>query len=334
MSNLKLAPCKYKTGKTLGCGSYALVKEAVEIETGNIYAAKILNKKLLKGKENLIINEINVLKEVSNGHPNILTLVDYFETVNSLYLITDLAIGGELFDRLYEQGSFYEADASVLIYSILDALCYLHSKGVVHRDLKPENLLFKTKADDSPLLIADFGLARIVSEQDTQLRTLCGTPEYMAPEVFLNRGYGKPVDMWAVGVISYFILSGHCPFSKEDDHNAIESILNANYEFTPINIWDKISPSAMDFIRRLLVVDPEQRLTVEQALQHPWPKSHLDKRETDQNLLPKIRENFNAQKTFKKAFDVIKALNNMKKRNNNHPQDEDINNMNVLQFID
>lgn len=145
------------------------------------------------------------------GHQNILTLVDYFETMNnciikklfevvhslisySVYLVTDLALGGELFDRICRKGSYYESDAADLIRATLSAVAYLHDHGIVHRDLKPENLLFRTPEDNADLLIADFGLSRIMDEEAFHvLTTTCGTPGYMAPEIFKKSGHGKPV---------------------------------------------------------------------------------------------------------------------------------------------
>lgn len=145
------------------------------------------------------------------GHRNILTLVDYFETMNNcmqsptwklkrianiapVYLVTDLALGGELFDRICRKGNYYESDAADLIRATLSAVAYLHDHGIVHRDLKPENLLFRTPEDNADLLIADFGLSRIMDEEQFHvLTTTCGTPGYMAPEIFRKTGHGKPV---------------------------------------------------------------------------------------------------------------------------------------------
>jgi serine/threonine protein kinase len=149
---------------------------------------------MLTGTFTQVRNEIAVLKKVSMGHQNILTLVDYFETMNNLYLVTDLALGGELFDRICRKGSYYESDAADLIRATLSAVAYLHDHGIVHRDLKPENLLFRTPEDNADLLIADFGLSRIMDEEQFHvLTTTCGTPGYMAPEIFKKTGHGKPV---------------------------------------------------------------------------------------------------------------------------------------------
>ena len=178
MTGQPLAACEYKTGKTLGQGSYATVKEAVKISTGEKFAVKMISKKLMKGKEHMILNEIEILKKISKGHPNVLTLHDYFETPNNLYLVMDLCTGGELFDRICQVGQFYEKDAAKIVFTTLGAVSYLHKLNVVHRDLKPENLLFKTADPDSELLIADYGLSKLVGvgNVDGFLKTTCGTP--------------------------------------------------------------------------------------------------------------------------------------------------------------
>jgi len=311
-------PCQYKTGKTLGQGTYAVVKEAQHIKTGKYYAVKVLNKKLMEGREHMVRNEINVLKRISQGHRNILTLVDYFETMNNLYLVTDLALGGELFDRICAKGSYYERDAANLVRSITEAVAYLHDNGIVHRDLKPENLLFRTEAEDSDLLIADFGLSRIIdTEKFHVLTTTCGTPGYMAPEIFNKTGHGKPVDMWAIGVITYFLLCGYTPFDRESSVEEMQAILRADYRFDPLEYWEGITDSAKDFINRLLTVDPPSRLTAHQAIDHVWLSGSLPSPiggPLNRDLLTSVRKNFNARRTFRKAVDAVKAINSLSNR--------------------
>ncbi|KAL1917868.1 uncharacterized protein VTP21DRAFT_3702 [Calcarisporiella thermophila] len=312
---VKTVPCQYRTGRILGQGTYAVVKEAVHIKTGEFYAVKVINKRLMAGREHMVKNEISVLKRISQGHKNILTLADYFETMNNLYLVTELAQGGELFDRICRKGNYYEKDAAELVRVICDAVAYLHDNGIVHRDLKPENLLFRTHHEDSDLLIADFGLSRIMdAERFSVLTTTCGTPGYMAPEIFKKTGHGKPVDLWAIGVITYFLLSGMTPFDRENSFDEMHAIVNADYTFEPA-YWEGISELAKDFIRSLLTIDPERRLTARQALHHPWlvsmtPDSPVDKM---RDLLPNVRQNFNARRTFKKAVDVVKLTIKLKK---------------------
>ncbi|KAI8139897.1 kinase-like domain-containing protein [Fennellomyces sp. T-0311] len=303
-------PCKYKTGKVLGNGTYATVKEALHIETNKFYACKIINKKLMEGREHMIRNEINILRKISQGHTNILSLVDYFETLNNLYLVTDLAMGGELFDRIWQKGSYFERDAADIVRTVCDAVAYLHDNGIVHRDLKPENLLFRTPDEDSDLLIADFGLSRIIdTDKFHVLTTTCGTPGYMAPEIFEKTGHGKPVDMWAIGVITYFLLCGYTPFERESNVGEMNAIMNADYSFDE-QFWSGISEEAKDFVRRCLTIDPMKRMTAHEALEHSWltsehtqPTSPVD---DQQDLLPSVRGNFNARRTFKRAVDMVR----------------------------
>ncbi|KAI9822450.1 MAG: hypothetical protein M1827_000169 [Pycnora praestabilis] len=307
----QIQPCRYKTGKTLGAGSYSVVKECVHIDTGRYYAAKVINKRLMAGREHMVRNEIAVLKKVSMGHQNILTLVDYFETMNNLYLVTDLALGGELFDRICRKGSYYESDAADLIRATLSAVAYLHDHGIVHRDLKPENLLFRTPEDNADLLIADFGLSRIMDEEQFHvLTTTCGTPGYMAPEIFRKTGHGKPVDVWAIGVITYFLLCGYTPFDRDSNLEEMQAILDADYSFTPLEYWRGVSLQARQFIKRCLTIDPTARMTAHEALSHPFVAESPPANEAD--LLPVIKKNFNARRTLHAAIDTIRAINKLR----------------------
>ncbi|EPQ27186.1 uncharacterized protein PFL1_05109 [Pseudozyma flocculosa PF-1] len=318
MAQPQTVPCAYKTGRTLGQGTYAVVKEAVHIKTGQYYACKVISKKLMEGREHMVRNEVAALKKVSQGHRSIVTLVDYFETMNNLYLVTDLCVGGELFDRICERGSYYEQDAAHIVKTITGAVVYLHDQGIVHRDLKPENLLFRDKTEESDLLIADFGLSRVVDDEKiTVLSTTCGTPGYMAPEIFKKTGHGKPVDMWAIGVITYFLLCGYTPFDRDTTMEEMQAIINADYRFEPAIYWEGVSDQAKDFINKLLTTDPAARMTAKQALQHPWLQSGGQTVEgatqgQQKDLLPDIKSAFNAKRTFKKAVNGIRLINRLK----------------------
>ncbi|CCU77318.1 calcium/calmodulin dependent protein kinase [Blumeria hordei DH14] len=308
-SNPVIHACQYKIGKTLGSGSYSVVKECVHIETSRYYATKVINKRLVSGQERTIRNEIAVLKRVSMGHQNILTLVDYFETSNNLYLVTELALGGELFDRICRKGSYFESDAADLVRAALSAVAYLHDHGIVHRDLKPENLLFRTPEDNADLLIADFGLSRVIDEEQFHiLTTTCGTPGYMAPEIFKKTGYGKSVDIWSIGVITYFLLCGYTPFDRDSNLEEMQAILDADFSFTPIEYWRNVSPQAREFIKRCLTIDPTKRLTAHQALSDPFVAG-LQK---GNDLLPTVKLNFNARRTLHEAIDTIRAINKLR----------------------
>ncbi|KAJ3029788.1 UNVERIFIED_CONTAM: hypothetical protein HDU68_011109 [Siphonaria sp. JEL0065] len=305
------APALVATGKTLGEGSYAVVKEAV-IDTGERFAAKVFQKQQMKGQEQAILNEIEILKTVSQGHRNIVSLHDYFETPNNLYLVMDLCTGGELFDRIVERGSFYEEDAADIIKTVLSATAYLHANHIVHRDLKPENILFRSK-DSNELVIADFGLSKIANSNETNLRTVVGTYGYMAPEVLRRGGYTSSVDVWSIGVIAYFLLSGYTPF---DGQNQLQDILDGRYAFDE-DYWYDISRLARDFIARTIIVDPHKRMTAEEALEHPWiidyapaPKESVPavQRARTKDLLPDVKKNAGKDK-FRAVVATVMASN-------------------------
>ncbi|KAG0220613.1 hypothetical protein BGX31_010807 [Mortierella sp. GBA43] len=295
-----IVPCKYKTGRVLGEGTYAVVK-------GKKYAVKVISKKLMEGKEHMIRNEIAVLRRISVGHANILTLADSFETLNNLYLVTELAEGGELFDRIYNKGSYYERDAANL----------------------PENLLFKTQDEDSELLIADFGLSRIIDQEKFHiLTTTCGTPGYMAPEIFKKSGHGKPVDMWAIGVITYFLLCGYTPFDRQNSMDEVHAILNAEFVFGPVEYWGSVSETAKDFVSKLLTADPNQRMTAVEALQHSWLAQDQQSQQQElptssdatgdmdgvvqHDLLPNMVARMRARTRFRNAINAVSAINRMR----------------------
>ncbi|THH30830.1 hypothetical protein EUX98_g3359 [Antrodiella citrinella] len=317
-------PCQYRTGKSLGSGTYAIVKEAVHIKTGKYYACKVINKKLMEGREYMVRNEIAVLKKVSQGHRNIVTLHDYFETAHNLYLVFDLCTGGELFDRICAKGNYYENDAADLVRTVFKAVQWIHSNHIVHRDLKPENLLFRSKKEDADIMLADFGLSRVLEEEQLQLLTeICGTPGYMAPEIFLKSGHGKPVDVWAMGVITYFLLCGYTPFDRETQQLEMEAILKGDYKFEPEEYWMNVSDVARDFVRQCLTVDPLKRPTAEQMLEHKWladDKPHFveDRSGAPTDLLPYIRERFDARKTWRKAVFSITAVKRMSNAKTEH----------------
>ncbi|POY73003.1 putative Calcium/calmodulin-dependent protein kinase [Rhodotorula taiwanensis] len=274
----------------------------------------VINKRLMAGREYMIRNEITVLKSISKGHKNIVTLWDYFETQNNVYLVTDLCVGGELFDRICAKSYFLEEDAAKLVRTVMSAVEYLHSHGIVHRDVKPENMLYRSKDEDSDLLLADFGLSKAMDEQQfSPLTNTCGTPGYMAPEIYQKLGHGKPVDIWAMGVVTYFLLCGYTPFDRENQVDEVQAICNADYAFEPAEYWTGVSDTARDFINRCLVIDQRQRMTASEALAHPWlaqPASSADAQQPD--LLPALRKNFNAKRTWKRAILGVRAAGALK----------------------
>ncbi|KAF9999960.1 Calcium/calmodulin-dependent protein kinase type 1, partial [Entomortierella chlamydospora] len=300
------------TDHVLGEGTFATVKEVKLKSTGQSFALKIILKKLLVGKGSMINSEIAILSKVR--HPNCVSLLEMFETEDAVYLVTDLAAGGELFDQLLKKGYYTEGDAARLVREILLGVEYLHSMDIVHRDLKPENLLFLDKSENSRLLITDFGLSKILTNGNDVLMTACGTPGYVAPEILEQVGHGKPVDMWSVGIIAYTLLCGYTPFWGENQPALFQNIIAGTYKYED-EYWKDISPLAKNFIDTLLVRDAMNRSTATQALSHPWFRAVLDQNlsapaspSESINLLPGVRKNFNAGQMFKKAIRAVGIL--------------------------
>jgi len=251
----------------IGRGAFSVVRVGVHKKTGKKYAIKLIEKANLGADLNRLQTEIKILKQVD--HPNIIKLKELFETPKILAIVTELVTGGEVFDKIVEQGSYSEKDAAILVGKMVSAIDYLHKRGIVHRDLKPENLLLKDEKSITEVKIADFGLSKIVGEKFSLMLTACGTPSYVAPEVLTATGYDKEVDLWSIGVITYILLCGFPPFYNENISKLFEEIMQADYDF-PEEYWGHISDNAKDFISKLLVADPCRRLTAAEALNHPW----------------------------------------------------------------
>lgn len=265
-------PCPYiLSKKVLGTGSYSHVYECKNSVSGTHYAAKRYSKKLVYGMESMLQSEFQVLKAVLNGHPNILLMIDYFETSEYFYLVTDLANGGELFERITgaPEGKLSIAETRSVLSTLLSALVHLHGNNVVHRDIKAENILFASRTRDSLMLLADFGHAKILAHGATA-SDCSGTLSYLAPEVIARSGHSFPVDMWAVGVLTYFMLSGYMPFDCDSDEETKQLIATADYLYEPEEYWQEILDEAKDFMARCFQVDPSKRLTAADALEHPF----------------------------------------------------------------
>ena len=265
----------YEVHDQIGQGVTAYVFRCTHIKTKHEFAVKCVDKACLSHKADALQNEVFILSHVK--HPNIVSLVALYEDDDMVYLIMPLMKGGELFERIIKTcpNGYTERHAARLMKSILQALEYLHRNGIVHRDLKPENLLFPTEnVMGTSVMVSDFGLAKIWTK-DTLLKTACGSPNYVAPEVLLKNmeGYTIAADMWSAGVIAYVLLCGFCPFHHEQTPMLLKLIIIGHYVF-PSPYWDTISKEAMDFVSTLLVRDPSKRATAQQALEHPWIKRH------------------------------------------------------------
>jgi len=223
----------------------------------------------------------------------------------------ELVTGGELFDKIVSLGSYTEKDAAQVMAQFCSGLSYMHAKKIVHRDLKHENLLYHDNSADANLKIADFGLARTLSKGD-MMKTACGTPGYVAPEILQNKGYdSSAVDMWSAGVILYIMLCGFPPFYEEELPALFDQILKARYDF-PSPWWDEISEGAKGLVRQLLSLDPKKRRTADQVLADDWVCS---KCASDINLagVQGGLRKYNATRKMKKVAQGIIAKNRIAK---------------------
>lgn len=219
-----------------------------------------------------IHEELDILKVLGN-HPSIIQLVDVDESMtNCIRIVLELCEGGELYDRIQKMRFFPEHEAKLCINNLLEAAAYIHSKGIMHRDLKPENILLSSKVSNTDVKISDMGLSKISRDYPRRLprsHSICGSDFYLAPEVIKQEEYGREIDIWSIGVISYVLLSGSLPFFHNVLHKLYRQIVERDISF-PEQQWSSVSKGALDFILRLLQVRAGDRLGAEQALSHPW----------------------------------------------------------------
>uniref|UniRef100_A0AAX7SQ10 calcium/calmodulin-dependent protein kinase n=1 Tax=Astatotilapia calliptera TaxID=8154 RepID=A0AAX7SQ10_ASTCA len=259
---------EYQLYEELGKGAFSVVRRCMKISTGQEYAAKIINTKKLSARDHQKLErEARICRLLK--HSNIVRLHDSISEEGFHYLVFDLVTGGELFEDIVAREYYSEADASHCIQQILEAVLHCHQMGVVHRDLKPENLLLASKLKGAAVKLADFGLAIEVQGDQQAWFGFAGTPGYLSPEVLRKDPYGKPVDMWACGVILYILLVGYPPFWDEDQHRLYQQIKAGAYDF-PSPEWDTVTPEAKDLINKMLTINPAKRVTATDALKHPW----------------------------------------------------------------
>uniref|UniRef100_A0A3B4YE95 calcium/calmodulin-dependent protein kinase n=1 Tax=Seriola lalandi dorsalis TaxID=1841481 RepID=A0A3B4YE95_SERLL len=259
---------EYQLYEELGKGAFSVVRRCVKKSSGQEYAAKIINTKKLSARDHQKLErEARICRLLK--HPNIVRLHDSISEEGFHYLVFDLVTGGELFEDIVAREYYSEADASHCISQILESVNHIHQHDIVHRDLKPENLLLASKMKGAAVKLADFGLAIEVQGDQQAWFGFAGTPGYLSPEVLRKDPYGKPVDIWACGVILYILLVGYPPFWDEDQHKLYQQIKAGAYDF-PSPEWDTVTPEAKNLINQMLTINPAKRITAEQALKHPW----------------------------------------------------------------
>ncbi|XP_065806247.1 calcium/calmodulin-dependent protein kinase type II delta 1 chain isoform X16 [Labrus bergylta] len=320
---------EYQLYEELGKGAFSVVRRCMKISTGQEYAAKIINTKKLSARDHQKLErEARICRLLK--HANIVRLHDSISEEGFHYLVFDLVTGGELFEDIVAREYYSEADASHCIQQILESVNHCHMNGIVHRDLKPENLLLASKLKGAAVKLADFGLAIEVQGDQQAWFGFAGTPGYLSPEVLRKDPYGKPVDMWACGVILYILLVGYPPFWDEDQHRLYQQIKAGAYDF-PSPEWDTVTPEAKDLINKMLTINPAKRVTATDALKHPWicqrstVASMMHRQETVECL-----KKFNARRKLKGAilttmlatrnFSAAKSLLNKKADGVKEPQ--------------
>eukprot|EP01063_Lacrimia_lanifica_P012826 TRINITY_DN19538_c0_g1_i1.p1 TRINITY_DN19538_c0_g1~~TRINITY_DN19538_c0_g1_i1.p1 ORF type:complete len:606 (+),score=188.49 TRINITY_DN19538_c0_g1_i1:168-1985(+) len=301
----------------LGKGSYGVVSRVRNIDSGLDFACKHIDKRAA-GSKGLreVFSEVEILSLLR--HPSVVRLEEIYEDQNSLWLVMDLVEGGELEHELKKQGgTFRESVTRRIMRHILLAVEYIHGKGIVHRDLKLANMLVSGRFEEGgncEVKLADFGFSCVVSHEST-LTSFCGTTVFMAPEILLDKPYGKPVDMWALGVICYVMLYGALPFTGTNETDLVNRICAGVFEYRDALAKAPLSKSCKDFVSRLLLVDSAARMTAQEALHHPWIQQdsafgmldcELDADETDFDVATSFLRK-SPKSRARKIFWVIRA---------------------------
>ncbi|TDH67690.1 hypothetical protein CCR75_006887 [Bremia lactucae] len=295
----------YALGKELGSGTFSVVREATLKLTGEKFAVKCIKRAQLTADDlEALVAEVKILREMQ--HPHIVKLYDVYQEDTYFFLVTEYMPGGELFDRIVKKNFYSEREARDLVKVLLETIAFCHDADVVHRDLKPENLLLSSADDDADIKLADFGFAKkAIESTEAGLSTACGTPGYVAPEILMSKPYGKEVDIWSIGVITYILLCGYPPFHHNNQGMLFRLIKAGSYEFDS-PYWDEVSAEAKDLIGKMLVLQPEERGTARQLLEHPWIAEDVVKDVQLTTALQELRK-FNARRKFRAAVSTVKA---------------------------
>ncbi|KAK4802564.1 hypothetical protein SAY86_000767 [Trapa natans] len=296
---------KYEMGRLLGKGTFAKVYYGKNLQTQESVAIKVISKDLIKkeGMMEQIKREISVMRLVR--HPNVVELKEVMATRSKIFFFMEYARGGELFAKVLK-GKLKEESARKYFQQLISAVEYCHSRGVSHRDLKPENLLLDENED---LKVSDFGLSALPEQlrNDGLLHTQCGTPAYVAPEVLRKKGYdGAKADTWSCGVILYVLLAGYLPFQGDNLMKMYRKVFKAEYECPP---W--LSTDAKRLISKLLVADPERRITIPAIMRTPWFQKNFKVPlafSIDEKAVEEPKEQGDSKPRFYNAFEFISSM--------------------------
>lgn len=260
----------YKLGKELGFGSFGAVRLAFDLMNGDKRAVKIVERTTNAKELEFVEREVNVLLSIK--HQNIVQTYDIFDERDKIYLVMEYISGGDFFDYMAKRGKLKELPAKVILWQILEGLIYLHNNNIVHRDIKPENVLIASE-DPITVKLTDFGFANFIDpssqQPQTEMKSMVGTGCYMPPEIIDARGHGKPVDLFATGVVMYRVLSGKLPFRGVTLRECYEQAVAGKLDFFGAE-WRDISQEAKQLCGVMLSPDPARRPTANQALAHPW----------------------------------------------------------------
>ncbi|KAF1318215.1 Camk protein kinase, partial [Globisporangium splendens] len=266
----------YEMGELLGKGQFSQVFKATHKETGEMFAVKCLkNDELTKEGREMLVAEVGALSRLK--HPHVISHHGFYSEGDNYYLVLDYCQGGGLERVLQKEKRLPEQDVKVIMRQLLSALEYCHSMGQVHRDVKAENILLTQDAEKGlHIKLADFGLSEELQLGSGRLQEMCGTPQYLSPEIVSGRSYGKPADIWAAGILSYMLLSGRIPFNEARTRNNLFKMISLGAVWFSSRDWDTISPAGKEFVQKMLDVSPDSRATAAELLAHPWLKDGDD----------------------------------------------------------
>ncbi|RNA27257.1 serine threonine- kinase DCLK2 isoform X3, partial [Brachionus plicatilis] len=303
----------YEIGRVIGEGNYSIVRECKDINTGIQFALKIIDLKKNPGREEVVDNEINILRRVK--HPNIVKLVEDYNFNNYVYLVFEYYKAGDLLETITKRKKFLEKDAAAIIYTMASTIDYLHSLCIIHRDIKLDNIMVQVYPDGSKSLkLGDFGSAVYAQEG---LSEKCGSPVYVAPEILSDKSYGLEVDVWSLGIVAYILLCGYAPFEGQSDEETFDLIKNQELKFLEED-WLNISGPAIDLIRKMLDRNPENRVKASEILNHHWFNRDDSSQEREKSEITKSGEHL--QTSRKSEISIGKFEETLAKSKPNTPK--------------